>query len=175
MGICWANGERLVIANADGTLSEVLAGEARSPATTRLALAGHALFTRSDGAGLAECSRAYRAALLEAAEGAEAAAEGGGAGEEASQLYAAHVVWEFCEAVYLSDGTSWGRGEGGIPGCGFGDWSWDPPSVATSASRLVLGLLLVLFRLSLCCSFEAFAMSLAREDDRCRFPPAFLF
>lgn len=113
MGICWANGERLVIANADGTLSEVLAGEARSPATTRLALAGHALFTRSDGAGLAECARAYRAALLEAAEGAEEAAEGGGGGEDASQLYAAHVVWEFCEAVYLSDGTFRGSGGGG--------------------------------------------------------------
>lgn len=109
MGICWANGERLVIANADGTLSEVLAGEARTPATTRLALAGHALFTRSDGAGLAECARAYRAALLEAAEGAEEAAEGG---EDASQLYAAHVVWEFCEAVYLSDGMFRGMGVG---------------------------------------------------------------
>ncbi|OSX79825.1 hypothetical protein BU14_0071s0079 [Porphyra umbilicalis] len=104
MGLSWAHGERLVISNADGTLSEVLAGEARTPATTRLALAGHALFTRSDGAGLAECSRAYRAALLEAAEGAEAEADaGGGGGDDASQLYAAHVVWEFCEAVYLSE------------------------------------------------------------------------
>jgi len=80
MGLSWAHGERLVISNADGTLSEVLAGEARTPATTRLALAGHALFTRSDGAGLAECSRAYRAALLEAAEGAEAEADAGGGG-----------------------------------------------------------------------------------------------
>lgn len=129
MGLAWAHGERLVIANADGTLSEVLAGEARTPATTRLALAGHALFSRSDGAGLAECSRAYRAALLEAAESAEEAAEAGGAGgDDASQLYAAHVVWEFCEAVYLSDGTlegdqrrrrdDFGGGRGGFTLCG---------------------------------------------------------
>lgn len=172
MGICWANGERLVIANADGTLSEVLAGEARSPATTRLALAGHALFTRSDGAGLAECARAYRAALLEAAEGAEATADGGGGGEEASQLYAAHVVWEFCEAVYLSDGTSWGRGERRGLEYGFGNSSWDAPSVAMSASRFVLGFLLVWLRLSLCCPFET---SLAREADGVTLPPAFFF
>jgi len=122
MGLAWAHGERLVISNADGTLSEVLAGEARTPATTRLALAGHALFTRSDGAGLAECSRSYRAALLEAAEGAEAEADaGGGAGDDASQLYAAHVVWEFCEAVYLSEGRC-GWVEAGVVPCVARGW-----------------------------------------------------